>query len=175
MHKWPKCSSRYSDDVKICRTCGAILEAVAEEPPQAADNDPSPHQDENQTTSAEQSSWKCSQCGQSVPGIHAIEDPHNTWQLGQNPTPTKKAGYIERGTDSATRPTGFHLEPSAVPMGADVHRLHKIQEGPRPLQSATQRPDTVQLGTNPADFLQARQTQRRADSTAQSPGVPVEC
>ena len=37
MHKCPKCSSQYGDDLKICRTCGAILEAVVEEPPHADD------------------------------------------------------------------------------------------------------------------------------------------
>jgi rRNA maturation endonuclease Nob1 len=29
MYKCPKCSTEYGNDQKICRICGAILEAVA--------------------------------------------------------------------------------------------------------------------------------------------------
>ena len=42
MQECPKCKSHYGDEVKICRTCGAILGAVAEELPQAVEDNPSP-------------------------------------------------------------------------------------------------------------------------------------
>lgn len=70
MQKCPKCSSQYGDDSKICRTCGAILETVAVEPPAAVEGDPSPQQEDtpHESPVAKQHSWTCSQCGQSVPG-----------------------------------------------------------------------------------------------------------
>ena len=70
MQECPKCKSHYGDEVKICRTCGAILGAVAEELPQAVEDNPSPPEtgDPHEAASAEQHSWTCSQCGQSVPG-----------------------------------------------------------------------------------------------------------
>ena len=70
MQECPKCSTQYGDEVKICRTCGAILEAVAGEPPQKVEDNPSPHEDDgpHEATSAEEPSWKCPQCSQSVPG-----------------------------------------------------------------------------------------------------------
>jgi hypothetical protein len=69
MKKCPKCSSQYGDDLKICRTCGAILEAVVEEPPPAVEKDLSPHEDDDahEATPTEEHSWICLQCGQSVP------------------------------------------------------------------------------------------------------------
>jgi hypothetical protein len=80
MRECPKCKSHYGDEVKICRTCGAILGAVADEPPRAVEDAPvspeavedspaSPEDDvPSETTASSRSSWKCSQCGQSVPG-----------------------------------------------------------------------------------------------------------
>jgi hypothetical protein len=72
MHKCPKCSSLYGDDVKICRTCGAILEAVLEESPQV--NDLSPHEDDkaHEATPTDEPSWTCLQCSQSVPGSFEV-------------------------------------------------------------------------------------------------------
>jgi len=70
MQECPKCSSRYGDDLKICRTCGAILTAATSDlPQQPANNDPPPHEAEEalQTASTEKKSWTCPRCGQSVP------------------------------------------------------------------------------------------------------------
>lgn len=69
MKKCPKCSLQYDDDVKICRTCGAILELALEEPQQVVEPGLSLHEDDVcETASAKQPPWTCSQCGQSVPG-----------------------------------------------------------------------------------------------------------
>ena len=70
MQKCPKCSSQYDDNLKICRTCGAILEPVAEEPPQEVENEPAPPEEDktDEPPVRAQHSWTCPQCGQSVPG-----------------------------------------------------------------------------------------------------------
>jgi RNA polymerase subunit RPABC4/transcription elongation factor Spt4 len=69
MRECPKCSSQYGDDAKICRTCGAILEAVAEKPSPGVEDNAPPHEEDNphEAASVRQHSWTCSQCGQSVP------------------------------------------------------------------------------------------------------------
>jgi hypothetical protein len=71
MRRCPKCESRFGDDAKICRTCGAILEIAAEVPPQAIEADPSPPEeddDADEATPAGRQPWKCLQCKQDVPG-----------------------------------------------------------------------------------------------------------
>jgi hypothetical protein len=70
LKKCPKCLSQYGDDLKICRTCGGILEKVAEEQPETVEVDPTPHDEDIaiEAPPAKQDSWTCSQCGQSVPG-----------------------------------------------------------------------------------------------------------
>ena len=37
----PKCSSKFGDELNFCLTCGAMLEAFAEEPPRVPPDDPS--------------------------------------------------------------------------------------------------------------------------------------
>lgn len=72
MRECPKCSSQYADDLKICRTCGAILEAAADEPPpKTAAVDRLPDEEEAEDFSGEsasQGAWTCPQCRQPVPG-----------------------------------------------------------------------------------------------------------
>jgi hypothetical protein len=78
MQACPKCKSHYGDEMKICRTCGAILEVVAEEPPrvdaplppEAVEASPASLEEDvpHEATPPGQPSWKCLQCGQSVPG-----------------------------------------------------------------------------------------------------------
>jgi hypothetical protein len=76
MRKCPKCSSQYGDDVRICRTCGAILAAASQEPPQPpVGSDPSPCEDEEEAAEVaaiEQDPWKCQGCGQAVPGSFEV-------------------------------------------------------------------------------------------------------
>jgi hypothetical protein len=73
----------------MCRTCGAILEALAGEPPQAVKNEPSSHEDDNahEATSVKQDSWTCSHCGQSVPGGFEV-----CWNCG-----TSQGGVADPG------------------------------------------------------------------------------
>jgi hypothetical protein len=78
MRECPKCSSQYADDLKICRTCGAILEAAVSELPAAASASPvgaasdlSPDDDDDEALcgeSASRGAWTCPQCSQPVPG-----------------------------------------------------------------------------------------------------------
>jgi hypothetical protein len=70
MRECPKCFSQYGDELKICRTCGAILEAVAGESQQAAQDYALCDEDDDarETTRGGQPSWTCSQCHLSVPG-----------------------------------------------------------------------------------------------------------
>jgi hypothetical protein len=75
MQECPKCSARYDDDLKICRTCGAILAAATSDPPQQpANSDLSPHDEEaaRPTDSTEQAPWTCPECGQSVPDTFEV-------------------------------------------------------------------------------------------------------
>ena len=69
MNKCPKCSSQYDDALKICRTCGAILERVAEEPPPTVEAALPPCEKEDAAEAApiRREAWKCPQCGESVP------------------------------------------------------------------------------------------------------------
>jgi hypothetical protein len=103
MHKCPKCSSQYGDDLKICRTCGAILDAVAEESPQTMENDP------HDAISAERPSWTCSQCGKLVPGSFevcwncgtskdGVSDPEFSKEPGDDNDRTWLHGARERAT-----------------------------------------------------------------------------
>jgi hypothetical protein len=75
MQKCPKCAMMYADEAKICRTCGAILEActnseaarVKVSEPEAelvtlADVAEEPPREENPPA------WNCPQCKKSVPG-----------------------------------------------------------------------------------------------------------
>lgn len=57
----PKCSSQSTDEVKICRTCGSILHAVADVLSPCQEEEPC------QAPPALPSSWNCPQCGESVP------------------------------------------------------------------------------------------------------------
>jgi hypothetical protein len=70
MQACPKCKLHYGDEMKICRTCGAILEMVAGEPPQAVKDSLPSHEEDvpHEATPPSQPSWKCLQCGQYVPG-----------------------------------------------------------------------------------------------------------
>jgi hypothetical protein len=77
MHRCPKCASQYGDDVKICRTCGAILDIVAEEPPHAVEADPLPSEEEEDdveeaTPASRRRPWICPQCKQDVPGSFEV-------------------------------------------------------------------------------------------------------
>jgi hypothetical protein len=96
MKQCPKCSSQYGDDAKLCRICGAILETVAEEPPQTSD--PLPHEEGHaqETALSQQPSWKCPHCGESVPGAFEV-----CWNCGTS-------------QDGASDPS-FAKEPDAAP------------------------------------------------------------
>jgi hypothetical protein len=100
MHKCPKCSAQYGDETKICRTCGAILETVAEEPLQAAEVEPLPAEIVDDLPAAEedtpsappagnrQGAWTCSRCGQSVPGHFEV-----CWGCGTDCNGTPDANF----------------------------------------------------------------------------------
>lgn len=93
MQQCPKCLTSCSDEVKICRTCGAILPGAErrsayerpanEELPVTDDASPAMEPDEEAAAScgscccqhgscgdvpSDRPGWKCPQCGQSVPG-----------------------------------------------------------------------------------------------------------
>jgi hypothetical protein len=70
MRECPKCSSQYADNVKICRTCGAILEAAVEKPAPQRAVDPSSPEDVLTLCDdpAPHGAWTCPQCRQPVPG-----------------------------------------------------------------------------------------------------------
>jgi hypothetical protein len=82
MKECPKCNCQCGDDLKICRTCGAILAAAAQEPPQPpAIDDPSlPDEAEPlDADSIKRPPWKCPACGKSVPGDFEV-----CWNCGAN-------------------------------------------------------------------------------------------
>ena len=97
-----KCSKKVSDDSKICRDCGAILEDIPDDsvpgtggewkPPsqrgspwtakpwksrqEEADEQPvveeAAETDEPASSDTEASAWKCPQCGEMVPGTFDV-------------------------------------------------------------------------------------------------------
>ena len=104
MRECPKCSSQYGDDVKLCRTCGAILEAVAEAPSPTAEDDASPHEEDSphEAASAKQHPWTCSQCGQSVPPSFEV-----CWNCGTSQDGVPDPGFRKEPVsddDPRTRP-----------------------------------------------------------------------
>jgi hypothetical protein len=75
MQKCPKCSQQYENQVKICRRCGAILEAVAEDA--GAENSfengktaatPSVADAVPPSPTSPATAWCCPKCRQLVPG-----------------------------------------------------------------------------------------------------------
>lgn len=70
MQRCPKCASQFGDAAKICRTCGAILESVAEESP-TNEEEGAPSFDEEtdpvEPACVKRNSWTCPQCGQFAP------------------------------------------------------------------------------------------------------------
>jgi hypothetical protein len=81
MRKCPKCEKAYPDEAKICRTCGAILDALTESEsgrtaPARADPevlnmfDDLPREENPSVADSAENlpEWICSQCQQSVPG-----------------------------------------------------------------------------------------------------------
>jgi len=119
MKKCPKCSSQYGDDAKICRTCGAILEDAAEEPPQAVEDDPSSLEDDNEqeTIPIKQDSWTCSQCGQSVPGGFEV-----CWNCGTSHDGVPDPDFNkEPGSDDDDLPGAWQL-PELEPVAKHTER-----------------------------------------------------
>jgi hypothetical protein len=87
MQKCPKCSQQYENPAKICRRCGAILDAVAEdivakdavpedvvaENPGEKNETPAPPPGANATPShSGVTIWSCPNCRQSVPDTFEI-------------------------------------------------------------------------------------------------------
>jgi len=89
------CSKQVSDDRKICRDCGAILEDIPDEVVPVAVAEPSTSFEQSVgevVVAAEQSlppdtealPWKCSQCGETVPGTFDICWKCQTTKDGEN-------------------------------------------------------------------------------------------
>jgi hypothetical protein len=110
MQQCPKCSSQCSDELKICRTCGAILPAADRRPPQqAADDDlPVPQTADLAPTScgcccndgpcdnavSDGPGWKCPRCGQSVPGGFSV-----CWNCGTSEDGTLDPNFPKEPAD----------------------------------------------------------------------------
>jgi hypothetical protein len=110
MQQCPKCSSQCSDELKICRTCGAILPAAERRPPQqAADDDlPVPRTADVVPASCGRCctdgpcndavsngpGWKCPQCGQSVPGSFSV-----CWNCGTSKDGTPDPNFRKEPAD----------------------------------------------------------------------------
>lgn len=83
MRKCPKCSMEYDDDRKICRACGSALDDFLPPPPTEALPQTMVTEEPIIAEIAEvekpRHSWKCSGCGQLVPGDFAV-----CWNCGDD-------------------------------------------------------------------------------------------
>jgi hypothetical protein len=114
MRKCPKCASQYGDELKLCRTCGAILEAVENDLPPPADPLP-PEEELGDDTSpatppAGSGSWKCPQCGESVPGEFEV-----CWNCGTGQDGTPDPGFGKDPESVPGEPEPPESEPSEQP------------------------------------------------------------
>ena len=118
MRQCPKCSRRFDDSARICRTCGTFLEAVAdvgteaeERPEVPAGEDlrpplPAPtieEPDENSETSSDKDepspggqSWTCPQCEQPVPDTFDI-----CWNCRTSRDGTPDPNFVKPSQDSS--------------------------------------------------------------------------
>ncbi len=130
MRKCPKCARLYDDPVRICRPCGAFLEAVAdggvqeeenlEAPPDMAESpavltpvakeraqreEPPPDMDGPPPRRSNRS-WQCPQCQQSVPGTFDV-----CWNCGTSRSGIPDADFVKAPLDSP--PHGAEEKPAA--------------------------------------------------------------
>ena len=109
MRRCAKCSLTFPDSAKICRSCGAILDDVADGPEsnvvlrgdeceqleliaeQALSTDVHGSQDRLRVKYA----WSCSQCGEEVPGSFDI-----CWNCGTDRSGVENPGFAEWKTEA---------------------------------------------------------------------------
>jgi hypothetical protein len=116
MQECPKCSSRYGDDVKLCRTCGAILEAVAEKSPQATASLPHDEDDAHEAALSNGPAWSCSQCGESVPGGFEV-----CWNCGTSQNGATDPGFSKEPANYQPPDESQPAEPAAAAKQPDRH------------------------------------------------------
>jgi rRNA maturation endonuclease Nob1 len=113
MRRCEKCSLTFPDSAKICRSCGAILDDVVDEPSTLSQS--SGYQREQLESiaqqvlsgpdhspadqSGEQYFWTCSQCSEKVPGSFDI-----CWNCGTDRNGTPGPRSFEAATDSEPEP-----------------------------------------------------------------------
>lgn len=86
MRQCPKCSQQYDDLARICRTCGAILDTVAEE---TQTSETAPEADEPPPIPGKPS-WQCPQCRQSVPSAFDV-----CWNCGTSQDGTPDPDFVK--------------------------------------------------------------------------------
>jgi hypothetical protein len=115
MKTCPKCSSQSADGVKICRTCGSILPAVAAELPTCQEEGAC------QAAPALPSSWNCAQCGESAPGGFDI-----CWNCGTSKDGTPDPDFGKNiSVDEATEGWGEADTESATPVRRPMRRCSR--------------------------------------------------
>jgi len=158
-----KCSKKVSDDSKICRDCGAILEDIPDDsvpgtdgewkpasqlgPPWAA----KPHEteqevgdeqsvgeqaaetDEPAPPDTEASAWKCPQCGESVPGSFDV-----CWKCLTTKDGEKAEGSESEFFQEALDASKPEEEPEPNELDAEALRVEEDEEE-TPFQSACPR------------------------------------
>jgi hypothetical protein len=109
MRRCAKCSLTFSDSAKICRSCGAILDDVAEELPIQVETPRSERDrlesiaqqvlstldDLPRDDSREQYCWKCPQCKEEVPGSFDI-----CWNCGTDKSGVENPEFAEQKTEA---------------------------------------------------------------------------
>jgi predicted RNA-binding Zn-ribbon protein involved in translation (DUF1610 family) len=98
MQKCPKCSSQYGDDVKTCQTCGAILEPIFTKQP----------------------SWRCSQCGQSVPSDFEV-----CWNCGTSQDGVPDSAFSKEPASDDDRPRAWQPSGPAATTKPMIHPCPK--------------------------------------------------
>jgi Double zinc ribbon len=126
MRRCTKCSMIYTDSSKICRSCGAILEDMADGPaPNVALRGDEREQLEliaQQALSTEvqgsenrlrvQYAWTCPQCREEVPGSFDV-----CWNCGTDRSGVEESGFAERKTETSVEAAVVETKP-VIPIGA---------------------------------------------------------
>jgi hypothetical protein len=103
MQKCPKCSQQFESQAKICRRCGAILDAVADAAPPSTpcdagvppaqccrDGCATEFQGDSPPNASPATSWPCPNCGQSVPNTFDV-----CWNCGTGRDGTPDPDFLK--------------------------------------------------------------------------------
>jgi hypothetical protein len=139
MRKCPKCSRKYEDSSRICRTCGSFLESITESSEERSDpvaplgaeeslpvvtpeaDEPEEIQEASEGpagTDVRQAPWPCPQCHELVPGTFDV-----CWSCGTSRDGTRDPNFVAEPVDLADDvPEGESMGEETVRRGLQCPR-----------------------------------------------------